>query len=93
MALIKEKELESGVVYNYWKIKSVSLIYISSSLAEATIITSGYLNKTSRISGKVPVGEMTFNNIKIDIESGRLLKVCYDALKQTAEFSNAGDDL
>lgn len=93
MALKKTLELESGVVGDYWKIKTISIDF-STEIARAALHL--YINQEARLAGKAYVHTIAINVSSPDFKGSSLsdkspLITAYELIKQLPEFELAED--
>ena len=92
MAFQLERELESGVVGNYWRIKS-ALVDCDGNPTVAVYMTL-YINKDARDIGKSPIltQPVVLSLMDVDMFYSYDFRAClYKALKEKAEWSSAID--
>ena len=91
MALIKKKELSTGVSGEYWKIHQLTIIndicYISLAL---------YLNKAARLANKdiISAQNFTFDTgfAAADMDLKNPVKIGYEKIKANIDFADALND-
>lgn len=93
MALIKEIELENGMICDYWRIVSVTVDHLNSKIDIGVHL---YKSKIARNNGKEPVkfDRYGFHSDSIPgifTEAKDLYKKCYDLLKVN-DLSGSVDD-
>ncbi len=96
MAIIKNIELENGVVVNYHRVVSVDNITNISSIIEV----ASYTDKSKREEEKQAIANSQPMNIFIDskylsvpYDSTLNVNTAYEYLKTTETYSNGADDL
>lgn len=92
MAFQLERELESGVVGNYWRIKS-ALVDCDGNPTVAVYMTL-YIDKDARDTGKSPIltQPVVLSLLDVDMFYSYDFRAClYKALKEKAEWSSALD--
>lgn len=89
MALIKQKELDTGQVVEYWKISIIN----SRTKPNMEITLDVFIDARCRVAGKPPVETVRkVISFPDDLEmGGNLFSYCYDKLKLLPEFLGATD--
>lgn len=96
MAIIKEIELNNGVVVNYHRVVSVNNITNQSSIIEV----AGYTNKSKREEEKQKISRGEEMNIfihtkylNVPYDSNLNINSAYEYIKTLNDYSNSTDDI
>lgn len=102
MALIKEIELENGIILNYHRIVSINKITNNCNIIEVASYTSKKQREKEKEyyeqAKKSDTSEESMNvfiettYINKDYSEKETIEECYDFLKTTEEFKNAEDE-
>lgn len=87
MALQLDKELENGVIGNYWKIRAISLIAPDKLIISIDL----YLSKAAQLAGKTLLDCSVFSYNDLDVNINNNFDSAYERLKLEEFFSGALD--
>lgn len=89
MAILKTKELENGVVCEYWKV--IKVIH-DQNLSMVSVVVDLYLSQVSRENGKLPVVSYSYNwSSSAFANTGEPIADGYINLKLLGEFDGSVD--
>lgn len=89
MAIYKEKELETGVIVNYWRITRINENFDGS----VEVYLGGYLSKQSRLAGKSPIEYKTFQFSARDLSRATAYELLTESRKEVRVITPAVEEV